>query len=90
MLPAMGLLPSAVRVINDQLFIPKCLMVLCPCLHGVPSHCLSPIFTWSPTGGDERQEEQCRRAQQWEERSFLPRVPAHVAECLLNAFGSHG
>ena len=37
MLPGMGLLPSAVRAINDQLFTPTCLTVLWPCQH--EHHC---------------------------------------------------
>jgi len=64
-------------------------VVLRPCEHGDHSHSLFPISMGSRTGGDEREGEQGPIAQQWEECFFLPRVRAYVAECLLNAFGSH-
>lgn len=75
---------------SNELFLSLCPLVLGPCDHEDHSHCLSPISTWSQTGGDEREEEQCPIVQQEEECSFLPRLCAQVADSLLNAFYSHG
>jgi len=68
------------------MFFSWCLMVLRLCEHEVHSHCLSLISYLAPDRDNERKEEQCPIAQQWEECSFLPGVSAQCGwvfvECL--------